>query len=161
MEAPPAASRRRSRNYVLTDAAGNGRNDLLTRYLVAYVVTLIVFTAIDFVWLGWIARPFYQSGIGHLMGDQINVPAGLIFYAVYAVGLVVFGVARPLDTGSWQQAMLLGGLFGFFAYGVYDLTNLATLRDWPVNIAVVDMAWGSVLSAIAATAGFLAARQLG
>ena len=120
-----------------------------------------MFTAIDFVWLGWVARPFYQDGIGHLMAEQINIPAGLIFYAVYAVGLVHFGVARPLDTGSWQQAMLLGGLFGFFAYGVYDLTNLATLRDWPVSIAVVDMAWGPVLSAIAATAGFLAARQLG
>jgi uncharacterized membrane protein len=131
------------------------------RHLVAYAAAAAVFLGLDFVWLGLVAKSAYRSWIGHLLRDEIHAAAAVLFYLVYVVGLVIFAVAPALKDGAWQTAALYGALFGFFAYGTYELTNYATLKDWPFAMVVVDMAWGTALSAMAATAGYAAARQFG
>ena len=131
----------------------------MPRLAIAYAATAIVMVVLDLLWLGVVARPLYQQGIGHLMAERPNIAVATLFYAVYALGLVVFAVAPNADAG-WGKTMRDAALFGFFAYATYDLTNLATLKDWPVGISLLDMAWGSLLSALAAAAG-KAARSIG
>lgn len=123
------------------------------KYLSGYAATLVVMLAIDLVWLGVIARPFYQQSIGHLMSERPNLTAAAVFYLLYALGLLLFAVAPKGVGDSWSATMLTGAMFGFFAYATYDLTNLATLKNWPIGLAAVDMAWGTLVSAIAAGAG--------
>ncbi len=108
--------------------------------------------AIDLVWLGLIAKPIYQQGIGHLMAAEPKLVAGALFYLLYPVGLMVFAV-MPGSTLAWTDTALKAALFGFFAYATYDLTNLATLKNWPTSLALIDMAWGTAVSAVAALAG--------
>ena len=124
----------------------------MTRYLAAYASTLIVMVALDMLWLGVIAKPLYQDAIGHLMSQRPRIVIAAIFYAVYALGLMIFVVQPQRDSG-WGQTIAMGALFGFFAYATYDLTNLATLKDWPVGITLVDMAWGCLVSAASVAAG--------
>jgi uncharacterized membrane protein len=125
----------------------------LIKYLAAYVATLVVMVALDMVWLGVIAKPLYQQGVGHLLAERPNVPVAVLFYLVYAAGLVTFAVASQAPGGAWGKTLLAAALFGFFAYATYDLTNLATLKDWPAGLSVIDMAWGSLVSTLAAAAG--------
>lgn len=130
------------------------------RHVAAYVAAAVVFLGLDFVWLGFVAKDAYRSWIGPLMRDEINVVAAVLFYLVYVIGLVIFAVSPAVKAGGWQTAALYGALFGFFAYGTYELTNYATLKDWPLAMVIVDMAWGMALSAVAAAAGYAAARHL-
>ncbi|WKZ37878.1 MAG: DUF2177 family protein [Anaerolineales bacterium] len=112
-----------------------------------YFITLISFLAIDSLWLGLVAPSFYRSQIGHLMGDSPNFLAAGLFYLLFVYGMVFFAVEPGVRGGSLWQAALRGALFGLVTYATYDLTNHATLTDWPVLMTVVDMAWGTVLSA--------------
>ena len=107
---------------------------------------------IDMLWLGVIAKPLYQQGIGHLMAPQPKLWAAALFYLLYPVGLVLFAV-MPNTGSAWLQTALMGAAFGLFAYATYDLTNLATLKDWPLGLSVIDTLWGAAASAIAASAG--------
>jgi len=116
-------------------------------YLKMYLVTLVVFFAVDMVWLGLIAKSFYQSQIGYLMKATPNWTAAIIFYLLFIVGLLVFVITPALAKESWSQALLLGALFGLISYATYDLTNLATIKNWPILVTVVDLIWGTVLSA--------------
>ncbi len=125
----------------------------MIKYLAAYVATLVVMVALDMVWLGVIAKPLYQQGIGHLMAERPNVPVAVLFYLVYAAGLVIFAVASQAPGASWSKTLLTAALFGFFAYATYDLTNLATLKDWPAGVSAIDVAWGCLVSTLAAAAG--------
>ena len=109
--------------------------------------------ALDIVWLGVIAKPFYQQGIGHLMAERPNIAVAALFYLVYAAGLVIFVVVPGGETAGWGRTLTMGALFGFFAYATYDLTNLATLRDWPAGLAALDLAWGTFVSAASVAAG--------
>lgn len=128
--------------------------------VVAYVATLVVFGLVDFVWLAFIAKDLYRNGIGHLMAAQPNWTAAVLFYLLYIAGLVYFAVRPGLATGSWQTVALNGAILGLVCYATYDLTNLATLRDWPVHIVVADLLWGMFVSAVGATGGWFAARLL-
>ena len=110
----------------------------MTKFLWAYAGAAVVFLAGDFVWLGYVARNFYRQQLGSLMLEQPLMGVALAFYALYLVGLVIFGVAPGFRDGSWRTAMLFGALFGLFAYATYDLTNLATLRNWPTALTLVD-----------------------
>ena len=130
----------------------------MTKYLIAYGATMLVFFAIDFVWLGVVAKDFYRERLGALMLEQVNLPVAAVFYLIYIVGIVVFAISPALQAGSWKTALMLGGLFGFIAYGTYDVTNLATLRGWPVSVVIVDMAWGTVLTGVSATLGYAITR---
>ncbi len=112
-----------------------------------YFITLIAFLAIDSLWLGLVAPSFYRSQIGHLMRDSPNFLAAGLFYLLFVYGMVFFAVEPGVRGHSLWQAALRGALFGLVTYATYDLTNHATLTDWPVLMTVVDMAWGTFLSA--------------
>jgi uncharacterized membrane protein len=133
----------------------------MTRIAIAYVATVVVFCGLDFLWLGFVAKGYYQSQVGSLLLDRPNLPVAAAFYALYVVGVLVFAVLPGLEAGSPTRALALGALFGFFAYATYDLTNLATLKGWSVGIALLDLAWGAIVTGVSALAGALAARALG
>jgi uncharacterized membrane protein len=124
------------------------------RALGLYLVTLLTFFAIDLVWLGVVAKRFYRQHLGHLLGAEVNWGPALLFYLIYIAGIVVFAIKPALDAGSAGRGLALGAFFGFVSYATYDLTNHATLRDWPLIVTVVDLAWGSVLTAVVAYASY-------
>ena len=121
---------------------------------------MLVFVTVDLAWLGVIARRFYRTQLAGLVADQFNVRAATAFYLVYPLGVVIFAVAPALHSGAWPHAAVWGAILGFFAYATYDLTNLATLRDWPLRLTLVDMLWGTSLTALAAVCGHLISRSL-
>ena len=131
----------------------------MLRYLIAYVATAVVFLASDAVWLTR-AIGFYRSELGDLLADKPNLGAAAVFYPLYVLGIVVLAVMPATRSGGWQSAMFLGGMFGLVAYATYDLTNLATLSRWSIQVTVVDMAWGTILTAVSSLGGFLAVRML-
>jgi uncharacterized membrane protein len=126
---------------------------------ITYIAMLAVFLIVDLTWLGLIAKDFYRSSIGHLMGDGFNIPAAIVFYLIYIAGIIMFAVNPAVESGDWKRAAFLGAAFGFFCYATYDLTNMATLKDWPLGITIADIAWGTVLTAIVASAGYAAATR--
>ena len=132
----------------------------MSKILLAYAATLVAMLALDFLWLGLIAKPLYRQGIGHLMAEQPQMAVAAAFYAFFAVGLMVFAVLPTATTAPWPKTAWTAALFGLFCYATYDLTNLATLRNWPAGLSFIDMAWGSVVSALAALAGRAATLRL-
>ena len=124
----------------------------MTKIIVTYLITLIAFVAIDMVWL---ARATYVAEIGDLLRKQPNFPAALAFYLVYAAGLVFFAVSPGLKSGSLFQTMALAAALGFVAYGTYDLTNLSVMNGFGVKIAIIDLVWGTCLSAITSAVAYL------
>jgi len=116
-------------------------------FIKTYLITLFVFLGIDLVWLSLIAKNFYAQYLGYLMKKDVNVAAAGLFYLLFVVGLVVFSVLPALEKNSWVQALALGALLGLISYATYDLTNLATIKDWPLIVTIVDMVWGTVLGA--------------
>ena len=130
-------------------------------FIKLYFITLPVFFAVDMVWLGLVAKNFYAKQIGFLMKENVNWPAALAFYLLFIVGLVVFVITPAVEDDAWQHALFRGALFGLITYATYDLTNLATLKDWPFSVTVVDLLWGSILAAAVATISFWIAKELG
>jgi len=126
-----------------------------------YGLMALVFFAIDLVWLGAVARSFYQDALGHLLRDETRWGVALAFYALYIAGILVFAVLPSLDTQSMPRAIALGAFFGLVAYATYDLTSLALIRDFPARVVAVDLAWGSLLTAGVAAAGHALGRWLG
>jgi len=129
------------------------------QFLYLYLLTIPVFFIIDMIWIGFVGNKFYQSQIGFLLGP-VNWTAAIIFYLIYIVGIIFFAVHPALLDGSLGKAVLLGALFGFFTYATYDFTNLATIKDWPLLVTVVDLAWGTFLSASVATVSYLIGKAL-
>ena len=134
--------------------------NLSRNVLAVYGAIAIVMLLLDLLWLGLIATPLYQQGIGHLMADEPRWAVALIFYAGYPVGLALFAVLPQARQTGVTRAGLLGALFGLIAYGTYDLTNLATLRDWPLGLSLLDMGWGALVSALSSAAGKVALDRL-
>jgi uncharacterized membrane protein len=114
--------------------------------LLYFIVAFVAFLAVDALWLGLVAPKFYKNQIGHLMAVKPNFTAAAIFYFIFIVGLVYFVLLPALTNESWVTALSNGALFGLVTYATYDLTNMATLRDWPVTMVIVDLTWGIVLS---------------
>ncbi len=125
----------------------------MNKHLAGYLAAAFVLVALDMLWLGLIATTMYRQGIGHLMAEEPRLPAALAFYVLYAAGLTIFAVMPQVEDPTWGKTVSMGALFGFFAYATYDLSNLATLRNWPVGLSLIDMGWGTLLSAAAAAAG--------
>ncbi|MBN1372792.1 MAG: DUF2177 family protein [Anaerolineaceae bacterium] len=125
-----------------------------------YGVTLVAFFAIDMLWLGVIARGFYRKHLGFLMAPTTNWVAAIIFYLLFILGIVFFVVLPGLEAQSLRVTLLRAALYGLITYATYDLTNLATLKDWPVLLTVVDITWGVVLSTLVSLAGYFAGRWL-
>lgn len=130
-------------------------------YVKLYLLTFAAFLAIDGVWLGVVAKNLYRKYLGFLMTPNTVWLAALLFYLLYVVGVLVFAVVPGLQAGSLGRTALLGALLGLIAYATYDLTNLATVKGWPVIITVIDLVWGTVLTAAVAAIGFLIGRWLG
>jgi uncharacterized membrane protein len=124
------------------------------------LIALPVFFAIDMVWLAMVAKNFYQKQIGFLMKPDINWLAAIIFYLLFIIGLIIFVIAPAMVKQSWVHALLYGALFGLVTYATYDLTNLATVKDWPLLVTVVDLAWGSVLAATVSVITYLIANRI-
>ncbi|RZI85884.1 MAG: DUF2177 family protein [Rubrivivax sp.] len=131
------------------------------KYLQIYGVIAAVMIALDVVWLGFIAKSWYQNGIGHLMNPEPRLAIGLIFYLLFPLGLMLFAVLPTDPAQGAARAALMGALFGLFAYATYDITNLATLRGWPVSLAILDVVWGSLVSGLAAGAGMAIRMHVG
>ncbi len=123
-------------------------------FIKSYLAGLIAFLVIDFIWLKYVALSFYRSNIGHLMTDKPNLAIAGLFYLFYVVGVVILAVYPALEKQSWSTALVYGGLLGLVAYGTYDITNLATLKNWPPIVAVVDIIWGTLLTASVATISY-------
>ena len=129
-------------------------------YVKLYILTIPIFFLIDIIWLGYVAKRFYRNNLDFILSPSINWAAAICFYLIYIVGILFFAVAPALERESLIRALLWGGLYGFFTYATYDLTNMALIKGWPLKIVVVDIAWGVVLCAVVAAASFSVARWL-
>ena len=127
----------------------------MMKYFGTYGAIFLTMFVIDMLWLGVIARSLYANAMGSLMSPSPNLWAAGAFYLMFPLGLLIFAVLPHADSPVWKAA-LMGALFGFFAYATYDLTNLAVIKDWPLGLTFIDMAWGTMVSGIAATMGKLA-----
>ncbi len=125
-----------------------------SKIIISYLLTTVVFFTIDLVWLGLIAKNLYAKYLGHYMSDEVNWTAAIIFYLLYIAGILAFTILPAVEKQSLTHAIVYGAFFGLVAYATYDLTNLATLKDWPVAIVIIDLIWGTILTALVATAGF-------
>ena len=129
------------------------RNAVLT-----YLTVLIVFVGIDAVWIGVIAGNVYRREMGALMVDRPLWGAVLLFYLLYAAGITVLAI--PEGQGGWLRALLQGAVLGLCAYATYNLTNVAVVRGWPIRLSLMDLAWGTALTAFAAVVGYFVKSRL-
>jgi len=132
----------------------------LSYYLKLYLLTVPVFFVIDIIWLGVIAKGFYRRNLGFILSPDVNWGAALTFYLIYIAGIIFFAVRPALASNTLRDAALLGGLFGFFTYATYDLTNMAMIKGWPLKIVVIDILWGTFLCMLVAGLSFLIAKWL-
>jgi len=129
-------------------------------YLKLYALTIPVFFVIDILWLGVIAKGFYRRNLKSILSSDVNWTAAVIFYLIYIAGILFFAVRPAVHNSSLGQAAVLGALFGFFTYATYDLTNMATIKDWPLVIVIVDILWGVCLCALVSCLSFMISKWL-
>lgn len=130
-------------------------------YAVVYAAILLPFCLLDAVWLTVMGKALYKPTLGDILLPTVNLPPAIAFYLIYPIGIMVFAVLPALRTGSPTPALIYGALFGALAYATYDLTNFATVRNWTLQITLLDIAWGAFASAVAAAASYYAARWTG
>jgi uncharacterized membrane protein len=131
------------------------------KYAGMYLITLAGFLIIDFIWLGIMNERVYQPAINHLMADSVNFIPALAFYVFYVVGVLVLAVMPGLSEGNLMKTLLLSALLGFVAYGTYDFTNFATLKEWPLHIVVIDVVWGATVTSLTGLIGYYAGSFVG
>ena len=119
----------------------------ISRIIITYLVSVPIFFVIDMIWLGLVAKGFYRKSLGNLLTPNVNWTAAIVFYLLFLVGVLVFALMPGMQKKSLVYTISMAALFGFIAYATYDLTNLATLKDWPMLMSIVDMFWGGFLSA--------------
>lgn len=122
------------------------------KLIITYIMALAIFLFIDFFWLRYAAKTMYDNQIGFLLKEKFNLTAAFIFYIFFIIGLVFFVIS---PAGSWQFAFLAGLFFGALTYGTYDMTNLATLKDWPLKLTIIDIIWGSFICGITSVLTYL------
>jgi len=130
------------------------------KLILAYLLTGVVFFAIDLTWLGLIAKNLYRKYLGGFLSDTVNWTAAFIFYALFIVGIFIFSILPAVEKNSFSHAVIMGALFGFFTYATYDLTNLATLKNWPLTIVYIDIIWGTILTGLVAAAGYWITKKI-
>ena len=131
------------------------------KIIFSYLLTTIVFFAIDMVWLGFIAKDIYRKYLGSLLSDKVNWSAAIIFYLIYIVGIFIFVINPAIEKQTVWRAIVLGAFFGFISYATYDLTNYATLKGFPLNIVFIDLAWGAALTSIVSLVGYHIVKFIG
>jgi uncharacterized membrane protein len=131
------------------------------KFILSYLLTTAVFFAVDMAWLGFIARDLYKKYLSNFLSDKVNWPVAIIFYLLFIIGIFYFAILPAVEKNSFSKAIIAGVLFGFFTYATYDLTNLATLKNWPLPIVFIDIIWGSVLTGIVSTAGYYIVKWVG
>ena len=129
----------------------------MKRYAILYLATLIVIIPIDFLFLGTIAKGFFASQVGDMLGDIRLAPA-VLFYLLYVVGILIF-VSGPV-TATWSSTLFYGALFGLFCYATFELTSLSLLKHWTWAVVVVDVCWGTFVTAVSATIGLIIANWI-
>ena len=127
----------------------------MTIFLKLYGIAFLVFFVVDLIWLGLVAKRLYQKEIGQLLKPDVNWVAAMIFYALFIAGLVIFVLMPGVDANSLSKVMLLGAFFGLVTYATYDLTNLATLKDFTLKITLIDLTWGTFLGFSTSTLSYL------
>ncbi|MDO8336308.1 MAG: DUF2177 family protein [Candidatus Saccharibacteria bacterium] len=132
----------------------------MSDFIIRYLVAGALFAIIDGIWLSFVANKLYRSQLGSLLLDKPNLPAAILFYLVFLVGLVVFVINPAVSSNDWKVALGLGALFGFVTYATYDLTNLATLKSYPLTITIVDLIWGTVLTASVSLIAFFVIQRI-
>lgn len=133
----------------------------MTRYLLAYGAAALAFLIVDVAWIGLFMAKLYKSNIAEIMTDRIRIVPAVLFYVIHVAAIVILAVRPALASGSWKEAALLGAVLGLAAYGAYALTDHSIMKVWDIKLTLADMAWGTFASALAATAAFFAARQIG
>jgi len=133
----------------------------LSKMLLSYLLTTVVFFAIDLVWLGLIAKNLYRKYLGEMLSEKVNWGAALIFYLLFIVGIFLFVIIPAIEKQSAIRALVLGAIFGLITYATYDLTNYATLKGFPLNVVIIDLIWGTFLTATVSLAGYYITKQIG
>lgn len=129
-------------------------------YIRNFIITFIVFMTIDLIWLGVVAKNLYNKYLGYIMTKNINWMAAIIFYMIFVIGMLLFVIQPALAKDSVQYLILYGMAYGFITYATYDLTNLATLKDWPLEITIIDLIWGTTLSTLTSYFSYLIINKL-
>lgn len=129
--------------------------------LIAYFAAGVVFLIVDAIWLTMMADTLYRPLLGERLETQFRLTPAIFFYLIYVGGIVFFAVLPALENGGLGKAALNGAVLGLVAYATYNLTNQATLRDWPLAVTLADIPWGAFVTAVGASAGFLAASRFG
>ena len=130
-------------------------------YLKLFLIALPTFLIIDIIWLSLVAKNLYKEHLGFIMGSSVNWYAAGLFYLLFIAGLVFFVIEPAVTKGSYLYALLAGAFFGLITYATYDLTNLATLKDWPIQITIIDLIWGSFVSLSVAVIAYGIAKKIG
>jgi uncharacterized membrane protein len=129
-------------------------------YIISYIATALVFLACDALWLTVAGAALYRPMLSELMLEKFRLVPAVAFYLIYVSGIVFFASSPAIASGRWLTALVNGALFGLFAYATYDLTNLATLKAWPLTITIVDLCWGTVVTGVAAALGYIIASAI-
>lgn len=132
----------------------------MLRYLILYAITVAIFFAIDILWIGVIAKNLYREKLGFILSDKVNWAAAIIFYLIYIGGIIYFAVAPAIQAHSLSTAIMNGVLLGILCYATYDLTNMATIAQWPLSITIIDIIWGGFLTGSCATLSYLVSTKL-
>ncbi len=132
-----------------------------TKMLISYLLTTLVFFAVDMIWLGLIAKNIYKKYLGALMSDTVNWVAALIFYLLFIIGIFIFVIYPSIEKQSPGRALVLGAIFGLITYATYDLTNYATLKGFPLNVVVVDLIWGTFITTVVSISGYYITKYVG
>ncbi len=127
------------------------------KYLLLFLITTLIFFAVDMLWLGVIAKNFYRDKLSFIFTGEVNWAPAIIFYLIYIAGILYFSILPGLDGGNWKMVLLNGAILGFLCYATYDLTNMATIKQWPLIVVFVDIAWGTLLTGTVAVLSYLAA----
>lgn len=130
------------------------------KYILLYILTFIIFLLIDFLWLKFVATKLYSSKISHLMATKAKLLPALIFYIVYVVGIIILAVLPGYEATNICKTLIFGVLLGMISYSTYDLTNLSTLKNWPLSLSIIDIIWGTVVTTLASLSGYFIATLL-
>lgn len=129
------------------------------KYILLFFITTIIFFSIDLIWLGVIAKNLYREKLGFILSTEVNWTAAIVFYIIYISGILYFAVVPSLLDAEWEKALLNGAILGFLCYATYDLTNMATIAHWPLQIVIIDIAWGTLLTGSVSVLSYLLAEK--